>query len=54
MLPLHFHQCFFLFTDAAARTMIRQAMDEWEKYTCLTFVERTNQKNYVHIISADG
>lgn len=32
---------------------LRKAMDEWEKKTCIRFVERTTEKNYVEYID-DG
>jgi len=36
------------------RNRIRQAMDDYEARTCITFVERTNQANYVRIFESGG
>ena len=29
------------------QSIVRLAMDDWESKTCLKFVERTNEKDYV-------
>lgn len=33
---------------------IYSAMKEWEEKTCIRFVPRTTQKNYVEFFSGDG
>ena len=33
---------------------IREAVEEYRKYTCIDFVERTNEQNYINIIRDGG
>ncbi|XP_050026905.1 high choriolytic enzyme 1-like [Dermacentor andersoni] len=40
-------------TDPNA-TIIRNVMNEIEKRTCVRFVKRTDQKDYVHLVSRQG
>lgn len=34
--------------------LIRQSMDDIEKYTCIRFVQRTQQKDYLQVHSGEG
>lgn len=29
------------------RAMFKQAMRHWEKYTCVTFIERSDEESYI-------
>ena len=33
---------------------IREAVEEYRRYTCIDFVERSNEQNYINIIRDDG
>ncbi|XP_057292723.1 bone morphogenetic protein 1-like [Hydractinia symbiolongicarpus] len=45
----HFWGCFF----SGAEKAIKKAMQEWEKNTCIRFVPRTDQRDYIRFID-DG
>jgi len=49
---------FFLFEFSAESSKIRQllkdAIAEWEKHTCIKFVERVNQSDYVEFYYGEG
>jgi len=36
------------------REQVIAAMREWQQYTCLSFIVRTNQQNYIHITDGNG
>ena len=36
-------------SDSSDKAKIRAALDEWEKYTCLTFAPRKSEKNYIYV-----
>ena len=40
--------------DDYEKGVIRDAMDEWEKYTCLKMTARSGEDNYLNIISGSG
>lgn len=50
---IHFQICFFT-TATYQKKLIRAAMDDLQAYTCVTFVERTHQQDYVYIVDGDG
>lgn len=41
-------------SDAADQYFVKVAMRELEKYTCLRFQPRTNERDYVDFIDAQG
>ncbi len=42
------------FLDSQRRQVVQQAINEYNKYTCIRFVPRTNEKNYVKFIIGGG
>jgi len=40
--------------SASGQRLIRRAMDLWEKHTCIRFVKRTNEVDYVHLYKGKG
>ncbi len=43
-----------LTADSRARTAITNAMNEYKRRTCIQFVERTTQKDYINFIQGSG
>lgn len=50
------HICCFFFLDEnpAAKNVILSAMLEWEQSSCLKFVRRTTEKNYIEFFKGGG
>ena len=42
--------CCFFFVDDYLRSQIDEGIKEYHKYTCLRFVKRTNEKDYIRIM----
>ncbi|XP_030840788.1 zinc metalloproteinase nas-13-like isoform X1 [Strongylocentrotus purpuratus] len=40
--------------DSGSRSRIMDAINRYHAYTCLNFVQRTNQQNYLHIVPTEG
>jgi len=40
--------------SASEKSVIRRAMDDYQQKTCITFVERSNQRDYLSIIKSSG
>ncbi len=40
--------------DYRARTAITNAINEYKRRTCIRFVERTSQKDYIYFIQGSG
>ena len=45
----------FFLAGASDVAEIKKSMDDWERYTCLTFKQKTrSDKNYIHFVDGDG
>ena len=44
---------FFQYTEKE-RTVLLNAMDHWENYTCIRFVPRTTERDYISIYPGPG
>ena len=44
----------FFQIESSRRDVVRQAIAEYNKYTCIRWVPRTNQRNYVKFIVGGG
>ena len=45
---------FIFFFKAAYQTVVKEAIAEYHKHTCLRFVERTNQQNWLLFVHKSG
>ena len=41
-------------TGPEARRLVESAMDHWMNYTCIKFVERTTEKDYILFVESIG
>ena len=44
----------FISLDEKSRNLILESMRHWEKYTCIKFVPRRSEDNYIRIVSQSG
>ena len=49
-LAFYIVNCCFFFVDDYLRSQIDEGIKEYHKYTCLRFVKRTNEKDYIRIM----
>ena len=49
-LQFYIVKCCFFFVDDYLRSQINDGIKEYHKYTCLRFVKRTNQKDYIRVM----
>uniref|UniRef100_A0A0P4WFQ3 Peptidase M12A domain-containing protein n=1 Tax=Scylla olivacea TaxID=85551 RepID=A0A0P4WFQ3_SCYOL len=57
VVPIMFYSFFSVVsrsTDKFARGTIAKAMSEFHEKTCIRFVPRTIEKDYIHILKGDG
>ena len=48
------YEIFLSYLESSRRRVVEQAIAEYNKYTCIRWVPRTNQRNYVKFIVGGG